>query len=381
MFNRILFLCLILQFVAVDAMDKQSQRLLESVSAYISIRNKRQQQAYLKRTYNVNAGTEGEALRTIIAKESKILGDSLKVDCEVERGGSYQLFVLSVLHKITKEVIAKIEVKKFNIGSYNSRVHIDPNHDGCFIDAQDGSLQAGRMKEARFVMETNGREKMLREVSSSHVVNKNFYKVREIPCLYQKIHGLCGYYALFNLMRLKQNEKKVSSTDYDFILNRQKFKAHFADWQEHVNRLRRGRNGVGLTNREVESLIRSKAKVLCKKNVMISMCSVGECNPRKVRTFDHRTIRKKIKDFRKGIPQYLILSTSTDKKIKGIKIKWDDRRGRLSCLPNHWIAMKIEWEGRPQKSPVIISVVDSGGPRDNRFTALVHWYYYMFAQS
>jgi len=49
------------------------------------------------------------------------------------------------------------------------------------------------------------------------------------------------------------------------------------------------------------------------------------------------------------------------------------------CTPNHTIAAKVEWPGRPYESNVHITVLDSYHAKDNRFVRPIHWGFMIYS--
>jgi len=370
---------------AKDGMSQQNQHLISAVTAFLRLR-KKQRQRYLRQKYNIK--NMPSSLKTILVlileKEARCFGPNIGVNCSIESSFSGKLYKMSIFNKVSKAIICSINVKLSKRGAFNSHGRVNPNSDGCLQCSVTGKLCVCKPLESVFVMcGKNVKEGSSRDFSNGG--NKNVYKVREVPCVRQKRSGPCGYYSLFNLLCMFENSRKMKSShcDYGFMLDRKRFESFFSEWEQNVKNMRGWFSSTdALSNREMKRLIESGAKSLHKKNVMISFCDINNLDNRKANTFAYGSIKGRIKDFRtKGTPQYIIFSSSSSKNVKGINLCWDDRRGRKACLGNHWIAMKIEWAGREQKSPVIISVADSGMTRDNRYAAMIHWYYQTFVQS
>jgi len=357
----------------IDGISKQSQKLLQAVASYLQ----RSGRFRLK-----------NAVKKILEKEAACFGPDVKVDCSVS-GSDAKIYTFDIHHKLSKSVICQIKVEAKRNGSFKTYVNVNPNHDGCIVSAQDGSLSVGNAKEAIFVIENSRKGKRIRQVSGKDIKkrSKNIYKILELPSLYQaendsKKNGTCGYFSLYHLLQMKCNSKKIYKGEYDFLLDRRHFEPLYQDWKKYIQKRRRRRKSDGLSNREIEQLIRNKVDQLVNSNITIFACEINSLDRRRIITLDGSSIQHKIRDFRKkGTPQYLIVSTSQKKGIHGISLDWDNRCGRLTCIPNHWIAISLHWEGKPEKSPVKICIADSGGSRDNRFAALIHWYYYLFVQS
>ncbi|MFC1841602.1 hypothetical protein ACFLYA_00860 [Candidatus Dependentiae bacterium] len=81
-----------------------------------------------------------------------------------------------------------------------------------------------------------------------------------------------------------------------------------------------------------------------------------------------------VKNFRTSSnPLYLVAHTGQNFKQNKITFNFKPN----SICGKHWFAMKFEWKGNANDSPVIITVMDSLGGKDNRYTELVHHYYRM----
>jgi len=277
----------------------------------------------------------------------------------------------------------KVFAKVGKEGSLSLSDSIDPNGDGCLQCSVTGRLSVCKPLESVFVK--SGRNIKEGQIEDFSCGDRNVYMVREVPSIKQKVKGPCGYYALFNVLCMAENDGKMRSADcdYSFIVDRERFETLFSQWREAVGGIRGSFSGPrAISNREMKKLIKRSIDPLYKDNVMVSICDINNLDNTYANTFASGSIKGRIKDFRKnGTPQYFIFSSSPSKKVKGLKLCWDDRRERKACLDNHWLAMKIEWAGKPQKSPVIISIADSGMTRDNRYAAMIHWYYKVFVQN
>jgi len=355
-------------------MGYQSQRMINAVTSYFN-------------GYGVSGYSSrslANALRNIIKKESQCFGPSLNVTYKINDDYLSQLFTFRVFHNLSKDPVCIITVNKKH-NSYQTSFQINPNCDGCLISSDDDKLYIGKKLEAIFVMEKGWEGKRIKigNVHDFRRKSKYVYKVCQLPCVNQKEEGVCGFGSLCNILHLKEHHGYVEN--YDFMLNRSSFECNLADWERYIYGRRRGSRNDGLSNVELKRLINNKVHQLCHRNVILSFFDVDDnidnWHYRKYNTFSSGgSMRDRIKDFqRNGTPQYIIASTSIKKRMRSVKLDWDDRSDRLSCLPNHWIALKIEWKGISMNSPVILTVVDSGGPRDNRYAALIHWYYKLFA--
>ena len=339
-------------------------------------------------------GTTIQDLKKVLKKEIVNLGSNLEV-IGWEDGNSYtQTFNLAIFNKLSGQTIGEFKVVKSG-GNLCVERFLEANKDGCIISSIDKKLEIGRAKEAYFMMNKTGRKISQATIEDFVKANKNdqyfyrdgqhakaskhVYAIRSIPSLQQPVSGPCGYYATFNILRLFRHHKKfLGISSYDFMMNRSLFEKTFLNrWENYI-----GKNS--LSNEDIVKIFQNKVFYNIeglKTSFTISGLGLNEFNDRKISTLDGRSLTDKIKDFRtKGTSQYLIIGTDSpnDKKIWGIDFSWDDRNNRRACIKNHWLAVKIEWMGKPQTSPIMISVADSGGPKDNRFAALIHWYYYIF---
>jgi hypothetical protein len=152
-----------------------------------------------------------------------------------------------------------------------------------------------------------------------------------------------------------------------------------------------GKTG-SVANNEISKIINKRLKNLCKNNVMISVENINMFNSisdEKIITFGGRNYpQDRIADFQiNGTPQYLIVGTGSKSSqlvsINGLSLNWDNSFDRHLCVKEHWIVLKIEWKdkSRPGNCPVILTIFDSSGPKDNRFAKLIHWYYYVFTHT
>jgi len=197
---------------------------------------------------------------------------------------------------------------------------------------------------------------------------KNFYEVTARTCLRQPKSGPCGWYSMYHLSKLKNGGS---------LLKRNLFESTFDYSKRYCDTS---------SSRAMKEFIESgNVKGLYSRNVMIVCSKMNDLNyfdNKKVITFGrYNSIKERIKDFQKnGNTQYLIVSTSSKSSINGINLHWDDKNNRRSCMGNHWIAIRIAWQDRskPGKCSVCMDVADSGSVKDNRYAALIHWYYYMF---
>ena len=306
-----------------------------------------------------------------VQEKSSELG--LNLDFEVRHNDYATDFNVSGTCNVTGVDICDISVKKDAIGEHYISTKLDPDNDGCVTNCEDGRLCVAEPLESVFVM--NGREMRPGSGHDFEVGGSNVYKVRNLPSLHQKVNGPCGYYALFNLLKIYHGETSPAQ-----LLDRAAFESLYPLWWAHCS------CADAISNYDLQSLIKNKVTSLCKENVIISCCDVNYKNKfdeMEVLKFgDDNSLAARVQDFRvNGRAQYLIVGTDKEKQdISGIKLKWDNFNNRRSCTPGHWIAMKIEWASKPGYSPVIITVSDSSGAYDNRFAETIHWYYYMFVQ-
>jgi len=235
--------------------------------------------------------------------------------------------------------------------------------DGCIKNAQTGNLCIGRGLETVFVKNGN----TIREGNNANfnTNSRNVYKVRAEAGLHQPHSGPCGFYSIFHLSQLKSGAS---------LLDRHTFERIFDHNVRHCD--------TSASN-HMRQFIQQRIRNLNAPNVMISSVRINQANGY-VSSFGRNNLQGHIRDFqRNGTSQYIIASTDENSGIRGLRLNWDNRNDRLSCLANHWIALKISWSDRNRsgRCPIEISVVDSGGVKDNRYTALVHWYYNLFTHA
>lgn len=263
-------------------------------------------------------------------------------------------------------------------GSFKVEIRLNPNGSGCIKDAENGNLSVDKPIEKVFVK--NGDRVDIAGSDRFAYGDKNIYKVIQYPCIHQETEGPCGYYALGNLLKAVRGEVLPGQ-----LLN-------WAEFDGFYKRLKALNCDLkSMTNGNMREIIKSDLLELNKDNVMISVEMINRRNKieaSKVYTFaSQMSVKEKIRDFQvNGITQYLIIGTGSKKEnssINGLSLNWDNSLEKLNCVEDHWLALKIEWANpsRPGKCPVILSVFDSSGPKDNRFATLIHWYYYLFAHT
>jgi len=369
---------------AENGMLQQSEHLIDVTASFLRL-EKEQRQIYLRKKYDVGdvPSSLDEMLVLILEKEVQFLGANIGVYCDVTATTFGKEYKFRICNELSGETICGIDVKDGKKGSFSLSGYIDPNSDGCMQCSATGKLCVCKPLESVFVM--NGINIEEGEEEDFSYGDKNVYKVREFPSLRQKVKGPCGHYALFNLLSMAENSKKMSRVDCDcsFMLDRERFEFFLSQWvQELINIRGYVSSSRAISNLEIKKLIKRCVESLYKENVMISFSDINNLDERDANTFTSGSIKERIRDFREnGTPQYFIFSSSDRKRVKGVKLRWDDRMGRKACLDNHWLAMKIEWSEEAQKSPVIISVADSGAIKDNRYAAMIHWYYQVFVQN
>jgi len=250
-----------------------------------------------------------------------------------------------------------------------------------------------RPKETLFFVNNNKGRKIVHSIRkrSFDVNDKNMYRIIDAPCLNQEYDGSCGYYAIFNLKNFVENEKLMSkrTCDFSFMCQRGKFEQLFSrDRVRSVcSNFFESTGLYGLDERGIGGIISKEVSQLYRDDVIIAFFDLfskselrAEILNYYVLTRNRETIEKKIKDFRAGKTVYLIVGSPfnwVNKNIDVLSLEWDNSGGRRVFSPGHWVTMRIAWDGIPMKSPVVIHIADSDG-RENRFTALVHWYYYLF---
>jgi len=256
-----------------------------------------------------------------------------------------------------------------------------------------------RALETIFVFE-KGQKKPFRvgianpsECNNFHkIYRKDVYKIIDVPSLDQFYGGPCGYYSIFNLRNFMEYgvAMRNSNCDYNFMLDRKKLNQFFSEKCLQISRGGKEWKG-GLNGTMMKNIIKRKFPEFIRDNVMISCCNVFSWRERTIgnldsciKTFDNKSIKNKIIDFRGGREQYIIIGTlfgQNETEIDSVELDWDNRNNRRSCTKNHWLTMKMQWQGKPMQSPVKIFIADSDGRKENRFSALIHWYYYLFVHS
>ncbi|MFC1841616.1 hypothetical protein ACFLYA_00930 [Candidatus Dependentiae bacterium] len=351
------------QAYAVDGMREQVERLSGVVSKYLE-----------------NKAARGELhipnLRQKVQAEAHALGWDMEFKCSQKDICSGKKYTLHGSHVLSQADVCKIVVKESNERSYTVSAKIDPNHDGCIKNSEDGNLHLAEALEEIFVK--IGDNVTIGSARDFIMGNKNVYKVIQHPSLMQPYDGPCGYYALFNILKLLTGTVLPSQ-----LLDRYSFEPLFYDWKQYNN------GNIAVSNIAMKGLIENKIPELCKRNVMVSCEDVNAANrlhEKSVITFGGGSVEERIRDFQQnGIPQYLIVGTNERQNtgINGLNLLWSDIDNRLACTENHWLVIKIEWQNSciPGRCPVIVTVMDSGGARDNRYATTIHWYYYLFAHS
>ncbi|MFC1842808.1 hypothetical protein ACFLYU_04075 [Candidatus Dependentiae bacterium] len=361
--------------VSLEGLTEQTRQLTETVSSCISQHNNGQDLDTTLLTNKVQEKSDdlGLSLEFALCKNEHVPKAPV-VENNLQVQDHAQDYKLSGTCRCTGLDICDISIEKSPIGEYACSTDLDFNKDGCMINNEDGSLSVADKLESVFIMSGNS----MKEGTSADfdTGGANVYKIKMLPSLHQKLNGPCGYYALFNLLNMYNGKKSPTE-----LLDRKQYETLFKEWKAYCKDL------WVISNYDLRDLIMHKIPDLHKENVAISCCDINytdEFDPKYVFTFgkDKHSIVQRVQDFREnGTPQYLIVGTNreTRKDIPSVNIQWDDYRGRRACPTGHWIAIKLEWAGKKGESPVIVSVSDSSGAQDNRFTAIIHWYYYMFA--
>ena len=376
------------EIYAEDGMTKQNEHLVDSVSSVLRLR-KKQRQTYIKQKYGVRDVPEslGDKLALVLEQEVKSLGSNICVDCDVEPMGDEHMYRLKICNERSGNAICGIDVKPDN-GTFSSSGYINPYNDGCVQSSVTGKLHVCKPLESVFV--ANGKNIVEGKEDDFVSGDRNVYKVRQFPGLWQEVSGPCGYYALFHLDRMiKSMDANGNLLDLsgNQLFDRAEYENFFCQCSQELPHIRkRNSSEIALSNREMKKLIKRRIKSLHKENVAISFSEINHLEPSYSNTFTDGMLTARIQDFRNnGTPQYLVIGSGEKSKnvknIKGLKLCWDDRLGRKSCLSGHWFAMSIAWAGKPQKSPVIITLADSGMIRDSRYASIIHWYYQVFVQN
>ena len=253
---------------------------------------------------------------------------------------------------------------------------ITDGKDGCIVNARESGSWVARMCEG-ISLESNfvKRDGVVQEIGPLDASQgRNAYRVKALPCLRQPKSGPCGFYSLFHLSQMYKDQT---------LLDRDTFEDSFHDIYKYCDA-----SGSG----DMQKYVTRHMKYFTKENFTIA--SGGKESNRKIIILTDgwgREIRRKemrdeflyrVKEFqRNGTAQYLVIGTDVDVTILDVTLDWDNKNDRLHCIPNHWIALKIEWQGLPGQSPVILSVADSGSSKDLRYAELIHWYYHKFVHA
>jgi len=282
--------------------------------------------------------------------------------------------------KITKSILLSLFVTlfaQFPISGMYYRINqnINPNADGCIKNVETGKYCQHKTLEATFKFEKNNRK-----ITNPYFSNqdKNAYKVRVLPCLRQPISGPCGFYSVFHLVQLLKGQSLLSRQALNNL-----YRGNSA-YQRSIN------YGESSRSNEMQKVA---MKHFTNKNFIIAK-NGREANQKTLIRYDGygREIGRetsdgfldRVKEFqRNGTTQYLVISCEKNATIPGIRLDWDNKNDRLNSLHNHWIAIKIEWvnKQKPGKCPVIISVAESGSPKDLRYARIIHWYYHKFVHA
>jgi len=346
-----------MQVSYVDGFEHQVDVLSDSVKNFLSKNIKADQ-------------LDSLALSGVVQQEVDALGLNLKVGCTKKISDSEAEYSLSCFNNLTNASICNVDVSRSGNGSYKIRTSMNPNNDGCIKDSDDGKLIVCEPVEAVFVKSG----KTISEGTDLDFCtgDENVYKIIQKPSLWQMVNGPCGYYALYNALSMYNGQDSCKN-----LLDRVKFEENFAIWKAHIG-------NEALSNYDVKDLVEKKVSELCKSNVIITVSDINSQNrmlESETFCFGGSTIDERIKDFQEnGTEQYIILGTGTASKIKGIRFNWENFNGRHACVENHWVAIKIEWKdkSKPGKCPVIMTVADSSGTKDDRYAAPLHWYYQVF---
>lgn len=361
-----------------DGLKGQTKVLSDFVGGYID-------QIFATGSRDINIAD----LSSQLQRKAEGLGLDLNFRADKPNNKSY---IFNGFNRITNGKVCKVIINNFFVNdrckSCEISVEFDPNGDGCIKSAQDGSLILNKPIET--VFEKNNDNVSIVDLQKFNFNNKDIYKVIQYPSLCQiKQDGVfdgdensCGYYAINNILMAYTGQTKV-----DQLLNRKNFGAFYNNLVSFNN----GKTG-SVANNEISKIIDKKLKNLCKNNVMISVENINIFNSisdQKIITFGAANFSQdRIADFQfNGTPQYLIVGTGSKSNqlvgINGLNLNWDNSFDRLLCVKEHWIVLKIEWKdkSRPGNCPVILSVFDSSGPKDNRFAKLIHWYYYVFTHT
>jgi len=297
--------------------------------------------------------------------------------------------------KLTKIAIISIFCVLFaqsiSLVAMNGRVSYVrvPAGDGDIKNTQTGKFCKNRTLETVFRYTPNFGAIYEGKNSDFQRQDKNVYKVRALPCLLQKDSGPCGWYSVFHVSQMCLGRN---------LLDRDAFNRSFGNLdREFKNASSKSSSTPSSATDTMQQYISAYMKHLNNKNFVIA--SGGqEANQTITTKYQYdgygnllgRTKKTscrfidRVKEFqRKGTTQHLIIKTDADPTIPGVRLGWDNRNDRLNCLPQHGLALKIEWQNprRPGQCPAILSVADSGSPKDNRYIRLIHWYYHKFVHA
>jgi len=283
------------------------------------------------------------------------------------------------MYKIIKSILISLSfglLSQFPLSGmfYQQRI-INPNKDGCIINAENGRLCDRQTLEATF-------EKRENTISQVNFYNfgsqdKNVYKVKAIPCLRQPRSGPCGFYSLFHLVQLYWGANLLNQNALNRLLG-----GNYA-FQNSI------KNGASSASNDIQNIANQKMRYFTENNFVVTdgqrdMNQPFTCDQyqNRIGREDYDSFINRIRQFQQnGTTQYLVISGSTNPNIPGIRLTWNNKNDRLNCLRGHWMALKIEWQGVAGQSPVVLSVAESGSPKDLRYAKLIHWYYYTFVHA
>ena len=260
-----------------------------------------------------------------------------------------------IMYKITRSAIISLSfllLLPVQIYGFYANFTNDENQDGVIKSALSNRC-SDQILSKNFIK----RDNTISESKNLDVAQgRHTYTVQSMPCLKQIQDGPCGFYSIFHLSQMHHNknlldrQKLTNEFRREIYYNTSKTKSMYNYIEQHTPYFNPTENFTIISNK--------------KSNIM-----PGERDnlPILIRKFQTE-----------GTPQYLVVHTNCNTPISDITLSWDNRNDRLACIENHWIAVKIEWQGREGQSPVIISIADSGSSKDNRFTYLAHWFYHKF---
>jgi hypothetical protein len=241
------------------------------------------------------------------------------------------------------------------------------NQDGILHDAWN-ECSVKEPIEQRFIRMEDG---IIYRIEDSDVeINDDDprqYIVRSVPSLFQNDGYSCGFYALWNLLLVKDCDIRsgISVDLSDKLLSRSEFEKKYGDW---IGRLLRPK-GTWMTDSEAEKIFQFEVNAGWQQEGIFTKSS-GEFG-----------IPESVVDLSRSPISLIVFSSPYDTRTQAInkylslrhkkKIAWE-WTGRMEAAWSHITALKIDKINYSnENSAVIITVFDSFG-NDNRFSNLAH---------